>query len=138
MAIHGLEKLDELAQGLRPKKVTVIAGLPGSGKTTLALQIAQHNAVKERKPWLVFSIEMPGEELGLRAIASLGGVALHKLDNPAQMREDDWARMSGAVGLALEAPLFVCDDRCRRRPPFAPRLGSASASTGWPASWSTT
>ena len=53
---------------------------------------------------------MPGEELGLRAIASLGGVALHKLDNPAQMREDDWARMSGAVGLALEAPLFVCDD----------------------------
>ncbi|HGY9632371.1 TPA: replicative DNA helicase [Pseudomonas putida] len=106
----GLEKLDELVQGLRPKKVTVIAGLPGSGKTTLALQIAQHNAVKERKPWLVFSIEMPGEELGLRAIASLGGVALHKLDNPAQMREDDWARMSGAVGLALEAPLFVCDD----------------------------
>lgn len=106
----GLEKLDELVQGIRPKKVTVIAGLPGSGKTTLALQIAQHNAVKERKPWLVFSIEMPGEELGLRAIASLGGVALHKLDNPARMGEDDWARMGAAVAQALDAPLFVCDD----------------------------
>lgn len=106
----GLDELDKLVQGIRPKKVTVIAGLPGSGKTTLALQIAQHNAVKERKPWLVFSIEMPGEELGLRAIASLGGVALHKLDNPQAMRDDDWARMSAAVGLALDAPLFVCDD----------------------------
>lgn len=106
----GLDKLDELVQGIRPKKVTVIAGLPGSGKTTLALQIAQHNAVKERKPWLVFSIEMPGEELGLRAIASLGGVALHKLDNPARMGEDDWARMGAAVAQALDAPLFVCDD----------------------------
>lgn len=106
----GLEKLDELVQGIRPKKVTVIAGLPGSGKTTLALQIAQHNAVKERKPWLVFSIEMPGEELGLRAIASLGGVALHKLDNPARMGDDDWTRMGAAVAQALDAPLFVCDD----------------------------
>lgn len=106
----GLEKLDELVQGIRPKKVTVIAGLPGSGKTTLALQIAQHNAVRERKPWLVFSIEMPGEELGLRAIASLGGVSLHRLDNPAKMQDDDWTRMGAAVAQALDAPLFVCDD----------------------------
>lgn len=106
----GLDKLDDLAKGIRPKKVTVIAGLPGSGKTTLALQIAQHNAIKERKPWLVFSIEMPGEELGLRAIASLGGVSLQKLDNPSNMAEDDWARMGAAVAQALEAPLFVCDE----------------------------
>lgn len=106
----GLDKLDELVQGIRPKKVTVIAGLPGSGKTTLALQIAQHNAIRARKPWLVFSIEMPGEELGLRAIASLGGVSLHHLDNPSKMKDDDWSRMVGAVAQAQEAPLFVCDD----------------------------
>lgn len=106
----GLVDLDDLVQGIRPKKVTVVAGLPGSGKTTLALQIAQHNAIKERKPWLVFSIEMPGEELGLRAIASLGGVDLRKLDDPVKMRDDDWSRMSSAVAIALEAPLFVCDE----------------------------
>lgn len=106
----GLDTLDELVQGIRPKKVTVIAGLPGSGKTTLALQIAQHNAVKERQPWLVFSIEMPGEELGLRAIASLGGVSLQRLDNPDRMQDDDWARMVSAVAQAQQAPLFVCDD----------------------------
>ena len=93
----GLCKLDELMQGVRPKKVTVIAGLPGSGKTTLALQIAQHNSVIEKKPWLVFSIEMPGEELGVRAIASLGGVDLRRMDNPEKMEDDDWAKMVAAV-----------------------------------------
>jgi len=106
----GLEKLDELIQGIRPKKVTIIAGLPGSGKTTLALQIAQHNACVAKLPWLVFSIEMPGEELGVRAIASLGGVDLRRLDNPEKMQDDDWARMVGAVAKAQGAPLFICDD----------------------------
>lgn len=106
----GLETLDDLVQGVRPKKVTVIAGLPGSGKTMLALQIAQHNAIRRKQPWLVFSIEMPGEELGLRAIASLGGVSLRKLDNPEDMRDDDWANMVGAVAIANNAPLFVCDE----------------------------
>ena len=105
-----LVKLDELIQGLRPKKVTVIAGLPGSGKTTLALQIAQHNARINRKPWLVFSIEMPGEELGLRAIASIGGVDLRRLDNPDKLTNTDWGNMVNAVALAHEAPLYVCDD----------------------------
>jgi replicative DNA helicase len=106
----GLKDLDELVQGVRPKKVTVIAGLPGSGKTTLALQIAQHNAIAKRKPWLVFSIEMPGEELGVRAIASLGGVDLRRLDNPTKMQDDDWSKMVGAVAQAASAPLFICDD----------------------------
>ncbi|MHC8404321.1 replicative DNA helicase [Pseudomonas sp. TMB3-21] len=106
----GLVALDELMQGVRSKKVTVIAGLPGSGKTTLALQIAQHNAIVAKKPWLVFSIEMPGEELGVRAIASLGGVDLRRLDNPQKMEDDDWAKMVSAVAKANGAPLFICDD----------------------------
>jgi replicative DNA helicase len=106
----GLAKLDELMQGIRPKKVTVIAGLPGSGKTTLGLQIAQYNAVKKRKPWLIFSIEMPGEELGVRAIAALGGVDLRRLDNPERMNTDDWSNMVNAVAMAVDAPLFICDD----------------------------
>ncbi|EPF1426159.1 DnaB-like helicase C-terminal domain-containing protein, partial [Pseudomonas aeruginosa] len=71
-------------RGIRPRKLTVIAGLPGSGKTTLALQIAQYNACEAGEPWLVFSLEMPEEELGVRSIASLGGVDLKRLDDPQQ------------------------------------------------------
>lgn len=106
----GLADLDKLMRGIRPKKVTVIAGLPGSGKTTLALQIAQHNAVKRGRPWLVFSLEMPEEELGTRAIASLGGIDLKRLDAPKDMDEDDWQRVGVAANQAKDAPLFICDD----------------------------
>ncbi|WP_448681385.1 replicative DNA helicase [Pseudomonas nicosulfuronedens] len=106
----GLADLDKLMRGIRPKKVTVIAGLPGSGKTTLALQIAQHNAVKHEKPWLVFSLEMPEEELGIRAIASLGGIDLKRLDSPKDLDEDDMNRVGLAATQAKEAPLFICDD----------------------------
>lgn len=106
----GLVDLDHLLRGIRPKKITVIAGLPGSGKTTLALQIAQHNAVKRREPWLVFSLEMPEEELGIRAIASLGDVNLKRLDDPKLLKDDDWARISSAAGQTEDAPLFICDD----------------------------
>ncbi|WP_425318299.1 replicative DNA helicase [Pseudomonas nitroreducens] len=106
----GLADLDKLMRGIRPKKVTVIAGLPGSGKTTLALQIAQHNAVKRGKPWLVFSLEMPEEELGIRAIASLGGIDLKRLDEPKELDGEDWQRVGLAAKQAKDAPLFICDD----------------------------
>ena len=103
----GLVNLDDLMKGIRPKKVTIIAGLPGSGKTTLALQIAQFNAVREKKPWLVFSLEMPGEELGIRTIASLGGIQLRKLDDPKHMQDDDWTSVQAAAAMTIDAPLFI-------------------------------
>lgn len=106
----GLPDLDRLMRGIRPKKVTVIAGLPGSGKTTLALQIAQHNAVKCGKPWLVFSLEMPEEELGIRAIASLGGIDLKRLESPKDMEDEDWQRLNTAALQSKGAPLYICDD----------------------------
>lgn len=109
----GLKDLDELVDGIRPKKITIIGGLPGSGKTTVALQAAQYNAIHRGEPWLVFSLEMPGEELGLRAIASLGGIELQRLSKPAGnrgMRDEDWNAMVGAVAQANGAPLFVVED----------------------------
>ncbi|NQB91008.1 AAA family ATPase, partial [Pseudomonas aeruginosa] len=99
----GLADLDKLVRGIRPRKLTVIAGLPGSGKTTLALQIAQYNACEAGEPWLVFSLEMPEEELGVRSIASLGGVDLKRLDDPQQLGDDDWPRITSAVAKAKGA-----------------------------------
>ncbi|AZC17565.1 DnaB-like helicase C-terminal domain-containing protein [Pseudomonas sp. CMR5c] len=104
----GLVDLDKLIRGLRKKTVTIVAGLPGSGKTTLGLQIAQHIACGGSGVGMVFSLEMPEEELGNRTLASIGGIDLRKLDD-GQLQDDDWPRLTSAVSKILDKPLFVCD-----------------------------
>lgn len=104
----GLEDLDKLIRGLRKKTVTIVAGLPGSGKTTLGLQIAQHIACTGLGVGMVFSLEMPEEELGNRALASLGSVDLRVLDN-GQLLDEDWPRLTSAVNKIMDKPLYVSD-----------------------------
>ncbi|WP_339546303.1 replicative DNA helicase [Pseudomonas sp. RA_35y_Pfl2_P32] len=104
----GLVDLDKLIRGLRKKTVTIVAGLPGSGKTTLGLQIAQHIACSGAGVGMVFSLEMPEEELGNRALASLGSIDLRVLDD-GQLQDDDWPRLTAAVQKILDKPLYVSD-----------------------------
>lgn len=104
----GLVDLDKLIRGLRKKTVTIVAGLPGSGKTTLGLQIAQHISCSGLGVGMVFSLEMPEEELANRALASLGSVDLQVLDN-GQLQDDDWPRLTSAVNKIMDKPLYVSD-----------------------------
>ncbi len=104
----GLVDLDKLIRGLRKKTVTIVAGLPGSGKTTLGLQIAQHVSCSGLGVGMVFSLEMPEEELANRALASLGSVDLQVLDN-GQLQDEDWPRLTSAVSKIMDKPLYVCD-----------------------------
>ncbi|MCF6780895.1 replicative DNA helicase [Stutzerimonas stutzeri] len=105
----GLPDLDKLTRHLRPRTVTVVAGLPGSGKTTLGLQIVQNVAMTGAGVGLVFSLEMPEEELGQRVIASLGSVDIGRLDSGVDMQDSDWAGMTAAVAKCIDKPLYVCD-----------------------------
>ena len=104
----GLTELDKLIRGLRKKTVTIVAGLPGSGKTTLGLQIAQHVACSGAGVGMVFSLEMPEEELGNRALASIGSIDLRRLDD-GQLQDDDWPRLTSAVNRIMDAPLYISD-----------------------------
>lgn len=105
----GLPDLDKLlGGGLREKWMLVIAGRPGSGKTTMGLQIAQHAAAVGGKVGLVFSLEMPEEELALRSLASLGGVDLGRMDS-GKLLDNDWPLLTNAVMRANEAELYLCD-----------------------------
>lgn len=104
----GLTKLDEMIRGLRKKTVTIVAGLPGSGKTTLGLQIAQHIACNGLGVGMVFSLEMPEEELANRALASLGSIDLQLLDN-GKLEDDDWPRLTSAVNKIMDKPLYLSD-----------------------------
>lgn len=105
----GLADLDKLTRRLRPRTVNVIAGLPGSGKTTLGLQIVQNVAMSGAGVGLVFSMEMPEHELGQRVIASLGSVDIARLDSGVDMQDGDWTGMSAAVAKAKDKPLYICD-----------------------------
>lgn len=106
----GLAALDDLlGGGLRKKSMVVIAGRPGSGKTTLGLQIAQNVAVSGAGVSLVFSLEMPKEELVQRSLASVGGLPLRRLDDATKMQDEDWPKLTHAVSKLADAPLYLCD-----------------------------
>jgi replicative DNA helicase len=62
----GYTDLDEMTSGLQPSDLVIVAGRPSMGKTTLAMNIAEHVAIKSQEPVLIFSMEMPGEAIVLR------------------------------------------------------------------------
>lgn len=106
----GLPEFDKLlGGGLRKKSMVVIAGRPGSGKTTLGLQVAQNICTYQKGVGMVFSLEMPEEELCLRTMASLGSVSLNRLERPEHMADADWAGLTSAVSLIQQSEMYLSD-----------------------------
>ena len=110
----GLPSLDDFIPGLGAGHMVVIAGAPGSGKTTLGLGIAERIALHHKAPSLVFTFEMTDEELATRSIASVGGVQLKHLSEGHSMSDQDWPAMTAAVNRLIDAPLILCDDASLR------------------------
>jgi len=102
----GLVDLDEKTSGLQPSDMIVLAGRPAMGKTTLALNIAEHIAVDCRLPVAVFSMEMPGTQLATRFISSLGRIDQQKL-RTGRLGDEDWQKLTVAMGKLYEAPIFI-------------------------------
>lgn len=104
----GLSDLDNLTSGLQPSDLIIVAGRPSMGKTTLVMNIAEHAAIKSNKPVLVFSMEMPGDSLAMRMMSSLGRIDQHRI-RTGKLDDDDWPRVTSAVHMLSEAPLFIDD-----------------------------
>lgn len=104
----GFADLDEITSGLQNGDLVIIAGRPSMGKTTLVINIAEHIAIKSAKPVLVFSMEMPGESLAMRMMSSLGHIDQHRV-RTGKLTDEDWPRLSSAVSMLSEAPLFIDD-----------------------------
>lgn len=75
----GLDGVDKIVQGLRPEQLVVIAGRAKMGKTTFAMNIARHNAIKARKHVLVVSLEMSNFQLLDRMAAAEGSIPLNEI-----------------------------------------------------------
>ncbi|KTD21398.1 Replicative DNA helicase [Legionella lansingensis] len=104
----GLTDFDEKTSGLQPSDLIIVAGRPSMGKTTLVMNMAEHAAINANKPVLVFSMEMPADSLAMRMMSSLGRIDQHRL-RTGKLEDDDWPRVTSAVHLLSEAPLFIDD-----------------------------
>ncbi|HKW36890.1 MAG TPA: replicative DNA helicase [Burkholderiales bacterium] len=102
----GYRDLDRDTSGLQPGDLVIIAGRPSMGKTALALNMAEHVAVENRLPVAIFSMEMSGSQLAMRLLGSIGRLDQHKL-RTGRLSDDDWNRLTNAVGKLHDAPILV-------------------------------
>jgi replicative DNA helicase len=102
----GFVDLDRLTAGLQKGDLIVLAARPSMGKTAFALNIAEHVAVVEELPVVVFSMEMGAAQLALRMVGSLGRIDQQHLRTGA-LRDDEWGRLSEAVEKLGKVKLFI-------------------------------
>ncbi len=104
----GFDDFDDKTSGLQRSDLVIIAGRPSMGKTTFAMNIAENAAIKGQVPVAVFSMEMPGEQLAMRMMSSLGRIDQHRV-RTGKLNDDDWPRLTSAVGILSEAPIYIDD-----------------------------
>lgn len=102
----GFHDLDRITSGLQAGDMIVVAGRPSMGKTAFALNIAEHVAVEQRKPVAIFSLEMSGPQLAMRFLSSVGRLDQTKI-RTGRLSEEDWEKMSVALGKLHEAPIHI-------------------------------
>jgi len=104
----GFADLDALLHGLHAGQLIVVAGRPGLGKSTAALDFVRHAAVRHGLASAIFSLEMSKVEIVMRILAAESRVPLHVLRS-GQLSDDDWTKLARRMGEISEAPLFVDD-----------------------------
>jgi len=104
----GFPDLDKMTSGLHGGEMIVIAARPSMGKTSLAMNIAEHVALEERLPVGVFSLEMTAESLVLRMLCSRSRVNLRNIRD-GFLAERDFPKLTGSAGKLAGAPLFIDD-----------------------------
>ncbi len=104
----GFFDLDNKLAGMQKSNLLILAARPGQGKTAFVLNIAQYIATHEQTPVGIFSLEMSKEELVDRLLVSQADVDAWRLKT-GRLSEDDFSRLSEAMGELAEAPLFIDD-----------------------------
>lgn len=104
----GFRDLDNLLAGLQDSNLIILAARPGLGKTALVLNMARHVAVEEKLPVGIFSVEMSKEELVDRLLVRQAEIDAWRLKT-GKLEEDDFTRLSEAMGVLAEAPLYIDD-----------------------------
>ena len=119
----GFIDLDNLTTGLHAGELVLIGARPSMGKTSFAMNICQHAALKAGKSTAVFSLEMPREQIAMRMLCSEARVDMQKVRS-GTLSDADWMKLARVLGPMANAPLYIDDtsgitpsqlrSRCRR------------------------
>lgn len=104
----GFSDLDTMTSGLQDGDLIIVAGRPSMGKTVFGVNIAEHAALKSKKPVVIFSLEMPSEMIVMRMLSSLGRISQQRI-RTGQLKEDDWPRLTSAINMLGQCPIFIDD-----------------------------
>ncbi|WP_029938249.1 replicative DNA helicase [Thiomicrospira sp. S5] len=102
-----LTEFDEVTSGLQNGDLIIVAGRPSMGKTTFSMNLAE-NVAMQGSPVAVFSMEMPGEQLVLRMISSIGKIDAERI-RTGKLQQEDWPSLNKAVSMLSQTQFFIDD-----------------------------
>ena len=106
----GFIELDKKTAGLQPSDLIIVAARPSMGKTTFAMNLCENAAMASDKPVLVFSLEMPAEQIMMRMIASLARVDQTKIRTGQNLEEAEWSKIASVFGMFKQKNNLYIDD----------------------------
>ena len=106
----GFKDLDKKTAGLQRSDLIIVAARPSMGKTTFAMNLCENAALASDKPVLVFSLEMPADQIMMRTLASLSRVDQTKIRTGQITDDEEWARISSTMAILTNKPNIYIDD----------------------------
>lgn len=104
----GFTDLDEMTSGLQPSDMVIVAARPSMGKTTFAMNLIENALLSSDDCVVVFSLEMPSEQLMMRSLSSLGKIDQGRIRS-GKMEDEDWPKLSSAIKKLKGKKLFLDD-----------------------------
>ena len=104
----GFTELDEVTTGLHAGQMIIVAGRPGHGKSTLAMDFMRSCSIRHRMASVIFSLEMSKSEIVMRLMSAESNVKLADMRS-GRLSDDDWIRMGATMGKISDAPLYIDD-----------------------------
>ena len=104
----GFNNIDNRTSGWQKADLVIVAARPSMGKTTYSMNLVENALLATKRPCLVFSMEMPSESIVMRMLSSLGKIDQSRIRS-GKLIDEDWPKLSTAVTLLKDLPLFIDD-----------------------------